>query len=63
MENILAIILCRKFIISILSELDSVTLKKNVECLLYASHGGNSSEQNGKKIPVFTEFIIWWGDR
>lgn len=49
MENILAIILCRKFIISILSELNSVTLKKNVEFLLCGSHWGNSMNKGEKK--------------
>ena len=55
-------LLCSKFTISILSELNSATFNKSIECLFCDRHWGNS-EQKRKIVSVFMEFIIWWGVR
>lgn len=65
MENILAIFLCKKFLISILSVLNSATYNKNVLGTYYVTDTGEiavSKADRKKKIPVFMGFIIWWGD-
>lgn len=60
MENISVIISYRKFIISILSELNSATFNKNVLSAYNMTGIGETAvnKRDSKRIPVFMEFLI-----